>query len=1397
MGASRLSADTAIDTRRLTILNDIIDAPLGTEDSNYPTPNLTLPFPLTDLHGHYLMRVLAYFALADQGQINEAQGIATGNQLLRFAVNRWPANGPADVTGQYASAWDHHNRTLATRIYYLYRDYLDPDILAKYEQRMGYAVTTHTESSSENIRFTTNALIYLAHENQNQTGASTWSGTRTWMIDNLRQRGEDGFFEAAAYYQHWTLSAIQNIAEFAEDSTVRNLAIAVLDRALGGFAPYSMEGRVYQPGIRNKPYEIEAANTPQTQILEMYYYRDPLKSQNVEWAASNYLPPVAVGTMLANSRKVSSVKPETKSRTDQWPQYSYSLTRIGIATHQTIVNGRYAGTHDVGACKIYSNYGKYSSAAVFGIPRGADNDSTSPPSIYPQPNWLSVNDRSFGYKGMAIVNGGGKCQRVFYGGQWAYNVPVRLWYGSDFTGSVVFDSGWAFLSNGNSYIAWAPLTGNPGHDPDTTDIQNPSFGRYLVSSHSPSDNVGEYSIVEVGDLEEYGSFANFRSNILSRNGSPHSLLSGGEVTYVARDGTVVKVGSTYAKLDGVNVNPQNYPRFSATLSNGSSISGNVFTVGGTSYTFNWTTGIVSPAFTRVSVDRTYGSVTPPAAPSGLIYEDTFEGSTSGQNLNGSSTEVGGGTWSANGNTKFGNNDNVTGVSSTSAIAGLPFDPTSYSGEPVTRVSANIDPAGSNWVGLGFSSSAQGGYWSDGQFWVLLRPAGTYKIWTDGTNASLGEGSIPNFVSGSVNLLEIEYRPASNEGLVTINGTEVLSATSLGFTPSIANVGVHIYSGTNNTTTMDDFSVEVLQQVPYNVTQVIPGTIQVEDYDLGGEGYAYHDTTAGNTGGGYRSDDVDIRASSGDSDGTPNVGWVADGEYLEYTVDVNCNATYNIGLRVATPNTGAVVHLELNDVDITGSITIPNTGGWSTWQTTTVNGVVLEAADNQILKLVIDSAALNINWISFTPISVAPDVEGPLPMSQTVNIGEDFQFQVSATEECPYTFQWQFDNGSGFSSLSDGGRISGTTSSVLEIINAQESDEGEYRCVVSNLHGNTASDAAPLLVYDIQEPFNVSPFIIDTSAPVRIEAEEYDLGGEGVAYHDTTAGNSGSSSYRSVENEDVDLYDITDGVAGRGIGYLAADEWTEYTASIEGGTYDIKLRVASAVSGSTFHLEVDGVPVTGTQTVPNTGGWGVWTTITIAGVQLPDSGSGTSVIQVAYDSGAWNFNWIEFTGISRILPNDDCYVYKNEPTSAHDADGLHSGFFSWGGFGTGAERQTFIEVTLGTSAVSEAKLWLYWQQVDSTYNGSIKGAQYGFDETALTWNNKPNISSWSTVVGSLSGTISVGWHGLDITTFYNNHLGQTVTFAIVGSVEYKDGYFEDREGSRTGDSDNGPYIELVP
>src|SRR5207253_1179209 len=66
---------------------------------------------------------------------------------------------------------------------------------------------------------------------------------------------------------------------------------------------------------------------------------------------------------------------------------------------------------------------------------------------------------------------------------------------------------------------------------------------------------------------------------------------------------------------------------------------------------------------------------------------------------------------------------------------------------------------------------------------------------------------------------------------------------------------------------------------------IPGRIEAENYDLGGEAVAYHDANSANSGGRYRlSEGVDIEVSM-DTDCSYHVGSMLAGEWLRYTVNV--------------------------------------------------------------------------------------------------------------------------------------------------------------------------------------------------------------------------------------------------------------------------------------------------------------------------------------------------------------------------------------------------------------------------------------------------------------------------------------------------------------------------------
>jgi beta-glucanase (GH16 family) len=152
------------------------------------------------------------------------------------------------------------------------------------------------------------------------------------------------------------------------------------------------------------------------------------------------------------------------------------------------------------------------------------------------------------------------------------------------------------------------------------------------------------------------------------------------------------------------------------------------------------------------------------------------------------------------------------------------------------------------------------------------------------------------------------------------------------------------------------------QAPYRMTPtVIPGTVEAEDYDLGGPGVAYNDSDSGNNGGAYRpGDGVDLEASTDAGLGF-NVGWSAPGEWLEYAVDVVAG-TYGIEVRVASASTGGTVHIEFDGIDRTGPVSFAGTGGWQNWMTALAEGVTLDAGV-QTMRLVLDEGAFNVNKIS--------------------------------------------------------------------------------------------------------------------------------------------------------------------------------------------------------------------------------------------------------------------------------------------------------------------------------------------------------------------------------------------------------------------------------------------------
>ncbi len=144
---------------------------------------------------------------------------------------------------------------------------------------------------------------------------------------------------------------------------------------------------------------------------------------------------------------------------------------------------------------------------------------------------------------------------------------------------------------------------------------------------------------------------------------------------------------------------------------------------------------------------------------------------------------------------------------------------------------------------------------------------------------------------------------------------------------------------------------------------IQGTIQAENYDVGGQGVAYNVNSINGTGNSYRADGVDLETTS-DTGGGLDLGWTGAGQWFRYTVNVASAGVYTVSFRVAAPTavTGAFHLSSSSGANLSGTINVPATGGWQTWTTVTAN--VTLPAGQQVLTLNQDNGGWNINYMSY-------------------------------------------------------------------------------------------------------------------------------------------------------------------------------------------------------------------------------------------------------------------------------------------------------------------------------------------------------------------------------------------------------------------------------------------------
>ncbi len=418
----------------------------------------------------------------------------------------------------------------------------------------------------------------------------------------------------------------------------------------------------------------------------------------------------------------------------------------------------------------------------------------------------------------------------------------------------------------------------------------------------------------------------------------------------------------------------------------------------------------------------------------------------------------------------------------------------------------------------------------------------------------------------------------------------------------------------------------LDTKPFKTHRLTEGqttVVQATDYDLGRNEYAYYDKvsanyhgstgeyTAWNSGWAYRNDGVDIEpiADSEEVTNGYNVGWTEDGEWLQYTVEVDVSGAYQVVVRYAGQAAGSI-HLEVDGVDISGPVELPATGGFQVWKDQVIENVALESGTKSI-QFHIDKGGFNFSYLSFFLTGELSELDFKALSSTTY---DDESILLNLNKRVKQE------------SISSAGFVVSVDGEDLTPSEVMINDKSEFQILIK-LSETLGDDNVILLSYtgtnlEAQDGTSLEAFSdlpVDNqlpahfSIPGKIEAEDFEV------------------------NVGLELEATTDTGLGQNIGYTSTGDYLEYLVNVQfSGVYDLDVRIACNNNSGKLafqQLDKEGNVLNEAQVdVPVTGGWQTWETVS-AQMTLEE---GRGRLKVKILDPEFNMNWFRFTAAPEIL-----------------------------------------------------------------------------------------------------------------------------------------------------------------
>lgn len=147
---------------------------------------------------------------------------------------------------------------------------------------------------------------------------------------------------------------------------------------------------------------------------------------------------------------------------------------------------------------------------------------------------------------------------------------------------------------------------------------------------------------------------------------------------------------------------------------------------------------------------------------------------------------------------------------------------------------------------------------------------------------------------------------------------------------------------------------------------IPGVVEAENYNTGGNNVSYYDKDRSNRGGEYRKDGVDVYASD-EANGFA-IGYCEEEEWMNYTVNVAEEGEYTVSVRASEEGEveAGTVHASLsNEAGDAIDIEVGSTGSWDVYDEYVQKNRISLPAGESTIKLTIKKSWVNIDRLTFT------------------------------------------------------------------------------------------------------------------------------------------------------------------------------------------------------------------------------------------------------------------------------------------------------------------------------------------------------------------------------------------------------------------------------------------------